>query len=171
MRRYSLCSIVWAPVTLGALEALASLAAPCARANDLKELYELALTRDASLQAAGFQRDAAIEAKPQALSVLLPQVSASASAARERAGFDNFQSSGNQAADCAISAAAGSQHCYGTSRALGINMSQTLWSFPGIQPTQRGKFSGGGGRDRLQGSTAKLGASRRPGIFRDSVGL
>ncbi len=39
------------------------LAVTFANANDLKELYELALTRDASLQAAGFQRDAAIEAR------------------------------------------------------------------------------------------------------------
>jgi hypothetical protein len=37
------------------------LAATLANANDLKDLYELALRRDASLQAAGFQRDAAIE--------------------------------------------------------------------------------------------------------------
>ncbi len=43
-----------------------ALAANIAAANDLKDLYELALTRDASLQAAGFQRDAAIEARPQA---------------------------------------------------------------------------------------------------------
>jgi hypothetical protein len=41
-----------------------ALAASAANANDLKELYELALTRDAALQAAGFQRAAAIEARP-----------------------------------------------------------------------------------------------------------
>ena len=50
------------------------LAATPARANDLKDLYELALMRDASLQAAGFQRDAAIEARPQALAQWLPQL-------------------------------------------------------------------------------------------------
>jgi outer membrane protein len=105
------------------------LAATLANANDLKELYELALTRDASLQAAGFQRDAAIEARPQALAQWLPQVSAAASATRERAGFDSGRSAGSQAADCALGAAGGVAHCYGTVHGLGLNMSQTLWSF------------------------------------------
>jgi outer membrane protein len=105
------------------------LAATLANANDLKELYELALTRDASLQAAGFQRDAAIEVRPQALAQWLPQVSAAASATRERAGIENLPSTGSQAADCALGAASGMQHCYGTVHALSINMSQTLWSF------------------------------------------
>src|SRR5882672_4819728 len=82
-----------------------ALAANLAAANDLKDLYELALSRDASLQAAGFQRDAAIEVRPQALSQWLPQVSAAASVTRERAGFDfGGQPAGNQAADCALSA-------------------------------------------------------------------
>ena len=105
------------------------LAAKLATANDLKDLYELARTRDASLQAAGFQRDAAIEVRPQALAQWLPQVSAAASATRERAGIENLPSTGSQAADCALSAASGMQHCYGTVHALSINMSQTLWSF------------------------------------------
>jgi outer membrane protein len=105
------------------------LAAKLANANDLKELYELALTRDATLQAAGFQRDAAIEARPQALAQWLPQLSAAASVARERAGFNGSQSTGSQAADCELAAAAGAQHCYGTVHSLGLNMSQTLWSF------------------------------------------
>jgi len=53
-----------------------------ARANDLLDLYRLALSRDAVLQAATYQRDAAIEARPQALAQWLPQVNASASAGR-----------------------------------------------------------------------------------------
>src|SRR5271168_3259187 len=109
MRRYSSAMIAMA------------LAANLADANDLKDLYELALTRDASLQAAGFQRDAAIEARPQALALWLPQVSAAASATRERAGFDSGQSTGTQAADCALNAAGGVQHCYGTVHGLGLN--------------------------------------------------
>src|ERR1700674_1710082 len=98
------------------------LAARIADANDLKELYELALTRDATLQAAGFQRDAAVEVRPQAISQWLPQVSAAASATRERVGFDTGAATGNQAADCALSAAAGTQHCYGTVHGLGLNL-------------------------------------------------
>jgi outer membrane protein len=117
------------------------LAAKPANANDLKELYELALTRDASLQAAGFQRDAAIEARPQALAQWLPQLSAAASATRERAGFDGLQSTGSQAADCALAAAAaGTQHCYGTVHSLGLNMSQTLWSFQAFSQLKEANF-------------------------------
>jgi len=116
------------------------LAAKLADANDLKELYQLAQTRDASLQAAGFQRDAAIEARPQALAQWLPQVSAAASATRERAGFDSGQSTGTQAADCALSAAAGMQHCYGTVHSLGLNLSQTLWSFQAFSQLKEANF-------------------------------
>src|SRR5271155_7731 len=111
MRRYSLVLIAMV------------LAAKLADANDLKELYELALTRDATLQAAGFQRDAAIEARPQALAQWLPQVSASASAARERVGYENYgsgPSAGSEAADCGLAAASGMQHCYGTAHNLGL---------------------------------------------------
>jgi len=116
------------------------LAATLADANDLKALYELALTRDASLQAAGFQRDAGIEVRPQALAQWLPQVSAAASATRERAGFDSGQSAGSQAADCALSAAAGMQHCYGTAHSLGLNLSQTLWSFQAFSQLKEANF-------------------------------
>jgi outer membrane protein len=116
------------------------LAAKPANANDLKELYELALTRDATLQAAGFQRDAAIEARPQALAQWLPQLSAAASATRERAGFDGSLSTGSQAADCALAAAAGTQHCYGTVHSLGLNMSQTLWSFQAFSQLKEANF-------------------------------
>src|SRR5271156_617401 len=118
----------------------AALAAMAANANDLKDLYELALTRDASLQAAGFQRDAAIEARPQALAQWLPQVSAGASAPRGRAGFDGGQSTGNQAADCALTATSGAQHCYGTARSLGLNLSQTLWSFQAFSQLKEANF-------------------------------
>jgi outer membrane protein len=117
-----------------------ALAALSVHANDLKELYELALTRDATLQAAGFQRDAAIEVRPQALAQWLPQVSAAASATRERAGFDSGQPTGSQAGDCALTAAAGLQHCYGTVHGLGINMSQTLWSFQAFSQLKESNF-------------------------------
>lgn len=116
------------------------LAAQTAGANDLKELYELALTRDATLQAAGFQRDAAIEARPQALSQWLPRVSAAASAARERVGYEGGASTGSQAADCALSSAAGTQHCYGSVHGLGLNLTQTLWSFQAFSQLKEANF-------------------------------
>src|SRR5580704_13100319 len=91
-----------------------------ARANDLDLYYELAESRDAVLQAAAYQRDAAIEARPQALAQWLPQIAATAAATRERAGFDSGQLGGGEAADCALTAAAGTQHCYGTAHTLGL---------------------------------------------------
>ena len=109
-------------------------------ANDLRTFYELALTRDATLQAAGFARDAAIEARPQALGQWLPQISADASVTRERAGFQSGPSLGSEAADCALGAAAGVQHCYGTAHGLGINMSQTLWSFQAFSQLKEANF-------------------------------
>src|ERR1700722_15126234 len=128
MLRYSLALIAMA------------LAAQLADANDLTTLYELALTRDDTLRAASFQRDAAIEARPQALAQWLPQLSATASATRERVGFDGSQSLGSEAADCALSAAAGVQRCYGTVHSLGINMSQTLWNFQAFSQLKEANF-------------------------------
>ena len=133
------------------------LAATLAAANDLNELYELALTRDASLQAAGFQRDAAIEVRPQALAQWLPQVSASASATRERVGFDAAgQSTGSQAADCVLSAVAGVQHCYGTARGLGLNMSPTLWSFQAFSQLKEANFQAAAAEASFRGAQQNL---------------
>ncbi len=100
-----------------------------AHANDLKQLYELALTRDATLQAAGYQRDASIEARPQALAQLLPQLSGTAAATRERVGYDTSQPGNSTTTNCDLSTETNAQHCYGTARTLGLNLSQTLWSF------------------------------------------
>ncbi len=134
----------------------AALAAMAANANDLKELYELALTRDASLQAAGFQRDAAIESRPQALAQWLPQISANASAARERQGFDSGQLGNAEAADCALTAAAGMQHCYGTVHSLGLNLSQTLWSFQAFSQLKEANFAAAAAEAAYQGARQNL---------------
>jgi hypothetical protein len=61
------------------------------RLTDLQDLYEIARSPDATLQAAEFERDTAREASPQALAQLLPQVSAKGSAALERLGYANAQ--------------------------------------------------------------------------------
>jgi outer membrane protein len=134
----------------------AALAAMAANANDLKELYELAVTRDASLQAAGFQRDAAIESRPQALAQWLPQISANASAARERQGFDSGQLGNAEAADCALTAAAGMQHCYGTVHSLGVNLSQTLWSFQAFSQLKEANSAAAAAEAAYQGARQNL---------------
>ena len=115
-------------------------AAQCAGANDLKRLYELALARDTTLQAAQFQRDALIEARPQAIAQWLPQIAGSASAVHERLGYQTGPSLGSAGDDCAISSTADSQHCFGTARSLAVNLSQTLWSFQSFSLLKEANF-------------------------------
>ena len=124
--------------------------------NDLKQLYELAQTRDTTLQAAHFQRDALVEARPQAIAQWLPQISANASAQRERVGFDSGASLGTQAADCAISSTANSQRCYGTAHTLGLNMSQTLWSFQSFSQLKEANFQVAAAESSYQGAQQSL---------------
>lgn len=115
-----------------ALLASALLCAAPASANDLLRLYHLAQAHDATLQAALAQRDAAIESKPQALALLLPQVSANASVERERLGEQLIapQSvASTTITGCQIAAGAATQVCFGNNHGYGLNLAQTLWSF------------------------------------------
>ncbi len=103
-----------------------------AAANDLLRLYHLAQDHDATLQAARAQRDAAIEAKPQALALLLPQVSANASAERLRIGEQLLApqtSAGSTITGCQVAAGAANEVCFGDAHGYGLSLSQTLWSF------------------------------------------
>jgi outer membrane protein len=101
-----------------------------ARANDLLDLYRLAQSRDAVLQAATYQRDAEIEARPQALAQVLPQVNGIASAGRERQGLQETSATAmtTQAANCSLSDPQ-TQYCYSNTHAYGLTLTQTLWSF------------------------------------------
>ncbi len=132
------------------------LGGPCTRANDLRQLYELALSRDTTLQVAHFQRDAVVEVQPQALAALLPQVSAGASATRERAGYDISQVSSTQGAGCALSADSGTQRCYGTVRGLGLNLSQTLWSFQAFNQLKEANFQAAAAEATFRGAEQSL---------------
>jgi outer membrane protein len=135
---------------------LFAMGAKAAQANELKKLYELALSRDTTLQAAHFQRDALIEARPQALARWLPQISGSAAAERERVGFDTGPAQGSSAADCAISSTATTQHCYGTSRSLGVNLSQTLWSFQSFSALKEANFQAAAAESSYRGAQQSL---------------
>jgi outer membrane protein len=133
-----------------------ALAAQAACANDLKQFYELAQTQDTTLQAAHFQRDALVEARPQAIAQWLPQISANASAAREREGFNGGPALGTEAADCAISSTATTQRCYGTAHTLGLNMSQTLWSFQSFSQLKEANFQVAAAEANYQGAQESL---------------
>jgi outer membrane protein len=115
------CTVTVITVLMGAAQV---------HANDLRKLYELALSRDATLQAARFQREAALEVRPQALAALLPQVSAGADIQRDRETDESGAPlPGNNAANCPAFGNGGMQRCIGNARTLGLNLSQTLWSF------------------------------------------
>jgi outer membrane protein len=109
-----------------------SLVVSVASANDLLQLYHLAQNHDATLQAALAQRDAAIESKPQALALLLPQVTASGDAERLRSGAELISPqtvAGTTITGCQIAAGAQQEVCYGDGHGYGLSLSQTLWSF------------------------------------------
>src|SRR5271168_786580 len=139
----------WAVITL-------ALAAPYAAANDLRQYYDLALTRDTTLESAHFQRDALIEARPQAIANWLPQVAANAGASRERLGLNQGTIIGTQTADCGISAAAGTQYCYGNVHSLGLNMSQTIWSFQSFSQLKEANFQVAAAEASYQGAQESL---------------
>ncbi len=105
---------------------VASLPAP---ANDLLQLYGRALEHDAVLAAATYQRDAAIEVRPQAVASWLPQINAQAGAQRERAGYDTGAVLSSVAANCVLSANGQSEHCYGNAHSYGLTLTQTIWSW------------------------------------------
>jgi outer membrane protein len=108
------------------------------------------------LLAAQFARDAAVEARPQAVAQWLPQLGASAAETRERMGFNGSAAQGGSAADCAISSTATSQHCYGNSRSLGVNLTQTLWSFQSFSALKEANFQAAAAESSLLGARQSL---------------
>jgi outer membrane protein len=99
-----------------------------AHANDLDDLYRLARSRDADLTTASFEREAAREARPQAVAQLLPHISAGGSAERERLGYDNAKLGPGFVPNCAPSIDANGERCYANTRGLSVTLTQTLWS-------------------------------------------
>jgi outer membrane protein len=97
-----------------------------ATANDLLRLYELALTRDATLQNAAAQRDAAVESRPQAWAQMLPQIVADASAGRSRVGFESFTQVGGAAEDCDTGSRL--RECRGDTSGYQVTLSQSVWN-------------------------------------------
>lgn len=130
--------------------------APRACGNDLLELYRLALARDAVLQAATHQRDAAIEGRPQALSQLLPQVAASASAGREREGQQTTVVTTDQAANCVLAGDRQMTNCYSNTHAYGLTLTQTLWSFESFSRLKEANFLAASAQAELLGAQQGL---------------
>ena len=114
--------------------------APASFANDLVELYEAALTHDATLQSAIYARDAAIEARPQALSQWLPQLSATASATQERLDYATSQFYGIEASDCILNSVGNTTHCFASAHGVGLQLTQSLWSYQAFSQLKESGF-------------------------------
>ncbi|NGY04159.1 TolC family outer membrane protein [Solimonas terrae] len=102
-----------------------------AQANSLLDAYRAAQHNDAVLDAALAVRDAAVEVQPQARALLLPTVTATASAAREHYRLDGANSvvgdpSNPTPADDNANFAA-------TRRTYGLDLDQPLWSVESFQ--------------------------------------
>jgi biotin carboxyl carrier protein len=113
---------IW-PVFLGVI--LIVQTATHADASDLMRLYRLALTRDTTLPAAEHQRDAAIEARPQALSQWLPQLSGTGSRTRH---FITEPAASFGEEDCGRTSVT-TVRCNANSTSYGLTLTQTVWSY------------------------------------------
>lgn len=114
-----------------ALVASAFVAPFASQANDLLDSYHDALTQDTTLRAAKFARDAAIEARPQALSAFLPQLNAEGSLNRDLNIITSTQSRvvTDPATPGATVQTTSRFGYYNTAGSYQITLSQTIWSF------------------------------------------
>jgi len=101
------------PLLLGQL-----LGASAAQAEDLLEIYQLALQNDAQLRTAMANRDSALEARPQAEARLLPSVNLSSDANLIRSDVNSSSSSGFSSTD--------NPNHYATA-GLALNLSQSIY--------------------------------------------
>ncbi|MDE2149914.1 MAG: TolC family outer membrane protein [Gammaproteobacteria bacterium] len=98
----------------------AGLALPgVAAANSLLEIYQEALSRDATLASAEHARDAAVEARPQAWAALLPHVTFSGNEQRQVSKFFSTTSR----------FLLGGFTTYATNRGYTASLTQQIWSF------------------------------------------
>lgn len=125
------------PALLAGAIAAPSAAPSTAQANDLLDSYHEALDQDRSLLAARYARDAAVEAKPQALSAFLPRLTASGSHERSH---NEITTSGSRIitdptnpAPTPNATASSKVDFYNTADQAQLLLSQTLWSFEAFQ--------------------------------------
>jgi outer membrane protein len=97
-----------------------------AGANDLLDAYHQAQAQDTTLQAAEHQRDAAVEARPQALAAFLPQLDANANLTREKLSADGEQTAG---ATPGAAAPSSGGVFFGNTSTYALTLNQQVWSF------------------------------------------
>lgn len=115
----------------GALACALLLTPAAAFANDLLETYRQAVTQDTTLAAALHARDASIEARPQALSAFLPQLSASANIGASKT-YGGQSSSGNIQVDPttgAVVSDGSGQNYISRTKGYSVTLDQAIWNF------------------------------------------
>ena len=104
-----------------------SLAASPAQANALLDAYQKALSNDKTLQAAEFQRDALLEARPQARAAYLPQIGAQGSITQQDSNstFSSAQFGAGNSSQ--------TQSTKSTKNAYSVSLTQALFNWEAIQ--------------------------------------
>lgn len=124
-------------VAAGCLAVVMAATGP-AQANSLIEAYRAAQQHDAVLQAALEVRNAAVETRPQAWSLLLPSVTASAGTARERYQLDGGNAAVSDPTDPQASEAS---RFSATRTTYGLDLKQTLWSVESFQKLRQSSLA------------------------------
>lgn len=101
---------------------LALLVPAAVHANDLMRTYDLAVQNDAAFRAAGHARDAAVEVRPQARAVLLPQITG---------GYDyGYANSSGTATQAGVQRRIDNE---GTDETLSVSLNQSIFSLANWQ--------------------------------------
>lgn len=103
-----------------------------ASANQLMDVYQLAVENDAQLRAAEFQRDAALEARPQARADVLPQLSAGYNYSEGASNGSSRQSSVNAETGLPITFVRDFDTS-DTDRSLSLQLTQTVFDWAAFQ--------------------------------------
>ncbi len=107
----------------------AALAVPgLAHANDLSRVFDLAVENDTTIRAAQFQRDAAVEAKPQARAALLPQINGT---------YDYGYTDSESTIKSDNAAFGGTVSNNGTDETLSVNLRQSLFNLESWRQLQQ----------------------------------
>ena len=120
------------------------------------DLYEAALTHVATLQSAIYARDADIEARPQAPSQGLPQLSATTSGTRERIDYNTSQFYGIEASECILNSVGDTTHCFATAHGVGLELMQTLWGYEAFSQLKEFGFQVAAAEARLLSAEQSL---------------
>ena len=107
-----------------------------AQAEGLMQAYRQALTQDMTLVAALEARNAAIEARPQAVSNFLPQLNANAGYAREHYHYESDAAGVPDDPSDPEPDAADDVRLSGSRREWSLSLTQTLWSFEAFHQLQ-----------------------------------